>query len=449
MKLERRTHVLVAAFAVTCFLSCLLPATAEREFRPRPGRREGPRPRKPRDDRDGKRREPRKRGYSIEQAVSNRAQLHTIAFSGLAFMTGDPGSCTFIPPGKVADFFGFQYMRDIDAAGKGHNPIFLDRVAGNVMYILSDKQRSMFERAARNQEEFFRAIALKRFPLIRAFHQELTGDIPAGSAGLSKKAVMKYTGEIFELDAQLAYQRAEVFGALAASLTGEQKEYLGKMKFGDYSTWPDMDVRNLRGYRPRGATKLVSVGYMTLASEFFSWYAGTVKADTYFCPERHGTYFGGFYMKDMPAMGKRDFDISTSLTGDSGAMFLESLTPEQRAHITGIIKKQGKALMEIVEVRRAISTKLRGFLKGVTPARKDVLDLGRKYGELDGELSYYYTTAFAKVYRTLSQEQKKNLVKLRNLDMREDGTAFIYSDRIRSPKVPDTSFLFGVNGDGN
>ncbi|MDP7132546.1 MAG: hypothetical protein QF437_18770, partial [Planctomycetota bacterium] len=88
-------------------------------------------------------------------------------------------------------------------------------------------------------------------------------------------------------------------------------------------------------------------------------------------------------------------------------------------------------------------------LKGVTPARKDVLDLGRKYGELDGELSYYYTTAFAKVYRTLSQEQKKNLVKLRNLDMREDGTAFIYSDRIRSPKVPDTSFLFGVNGDGN
>ena len=31
--------------------------------------------------------------YSIEQAVSDQAQLHTIAFSGLAFITGDFGAC--------------------------------------------------------------------------------------------------------------------------------------------------------------------------------------------------------------------------------------------------------------------------------------------------------------------------------------------------------------------
>jgi hypothetical protein len=53
--------------------------------------------------------------YSIEQAVSDKAQLHTIAFDGLAFLTGDFGSDTFLPPGKVSDYFGFQYMRDIDA----------------------------------------------------------------------------------------------------------------------------------------------------------------------------------------------------------------------------------------------------------------------------------------------------------------------------------------------
>ena len=43
-----------------------------------------------------------------------------------------------MPPGKVCDFFGFQYMRDIDAAEKGHNPMFLDRVAGNVLKTLND-----------------------------------------------------------------------------------------------------------------------------------------------------------------------------------------------------------------------------------------------------------------------------------------------------------------------
>src|SRR5512138_110658 len=71
--------------------------------------------------------------HSLAQAVSDEAQLHTIAFSGLAFITGDFGASTFIPPGKVCDFFGFQYMRDIDAARKGHNPMFLNRVAANVL----------------------------------------------------------------------------------------------------------------------------------------------------------------------------------------------------------------------------------------------------------------------------------------------------------------------------
>ena len=52
--------------------------------------------------------------YSIEQAASDNAQLHTIAFNGLAFLTGDFGADTFLPPGKVCDFSGFQYMRDID-----------------------------------------------------------------------------------------------------------------------------------------------------------------------------------------------------------------------------------------------------------------------------------------------------------------------------------------------
>lgn len=67
--------------------------------------------------------------YSIEQAVSDQAQLHTIAFDGLAFLTGDFASDTFLPPGKVSDYFGFQYMRDVDAKEGGHNTSFLTRIA--------------------------------------------------------------------------------------------------------------------------------------------------------------------------------------------------------------------------------------------------------------------------------------------------------------------------------
>ena len=379
--------------------------------------------------------------YSVEQAMSDQAQLHTIAFSGLAFLTGDFGACTFLPPGKVCDFFGFQYMRDIDAAHKGHNPMFLDRVAGNVLKTLSDEQRKTFETLARQQAPQFKDLAQKRFPLIKAFCRELNGEIPAGSQGLNKEAVIQYVGEIFAFDAELSYARAEAFGKIAASFTPEQKTYLAKMKFGDFNTWPEVDMEKLK--LPRGSAELVNVAYMTYASEFFSWYAGSVEADTYFCPERHGTYFGGFYMKDMPAMGKRDYDISTSVTGDSGKTFLEILDEGQRKNITAIPDLQRKALKEIVDVRRQICTELRRFLKGEQADKEKVLALGRRYGELDGEMSYCYATAFAKVNKTLTEKQRADLVKLRNLEGYKSPPAFIYSQAMEgNVPLPDTNPFF-------
>ena len=405
--------------------------------------RDEPPPRRDRDDnrppdrgrRDGPRR------YSIEQAVSDRAQLHTIAFSGLAFLTGDFGACTFIPPGKVCDFFGFQYMRDIDATQKGHNPMFLDRAAGNVLKTLTDAQRGTFEALARKEAEPLDRLARKRWPLIKAFCRQSSGDVPAGSPGLNRAAVVRYVGDLFAFDAELSLARAEAYGAVAAALTPEQKAALGRMRFGDFTTWPEVDMGAYK--LPRGTEKLVNVAYMTFASEFFSWYAGSVEADTYFCPERHGTYFGGFYMKDMPAMGKRDFDISTSLTGDRGKTFLEILDEDQRRNITALPDLQRQALREAVDVRRAISTELRKSLTGASPDQEKVLALGRRYGELDGEMSHAYATAFARVNRTLTETQRAELMKLRDLEGYTSAPAYVYSTPVREAgALPDTDRFF-------
>ena len=379
--------------------------------------------------------------YSLEQALSDQAQLHTIAFSGLAFVTGDFGAATFIPPGKVCDFFGFQYMRDIDVAQKGHNPIFLDRVAGNVLRTLTDDQRQTFAIMARREAEQLNDLAKKRWPLIKAFCRALHGDIPAGSPGLNKAAVTAYVGDLFAIDAQLSDARAEVYGKIAASLSPEQKAFLGKMKFGDFNTWPEVDMDQYK--LPRGTDKLVNVAYMTYASEFFSWYAGSITADTYFCPERHGTYFGGFYMKDMPAMGKRNYDISTAITGDSGQEFLNLLSADQRRYVTAIPDLQRPALQEIVTVRRAIATELRKFLSVGQADPAKVLALGRRYGQLDGELSYDYATAFAKVNCTLTDTQRTALTKLRNLEGYTSAAAYIYSTPVQEVvQLPNTDSFF-------
>lgn len=425
----------LAAAAVLAF--CLSPlVVAQNQPRP-PPRDQQNRPAPPRDkDKSGGRQQ-----YSISQAVSDQAQLHTIAFSGLAFITGDYGACTFLPPGKVCDFFGFQYMRDIDAAGKGHNPMFLGRVAGNVLFILTDAQRAQFEKAARQEAEELRKLAEMRLPLIKAFWRELKGEVPQGSAGLNQEAVAQYVGDVFAFDADISYRRAQLFAQVAAAFTPEQKAYMAKMKFGDFNTWPEVDAEKYK--LPRGTEKMVNVAYMTYASEFFSWYAGSVEADTYFCPERHGTYFGGFYMKDMPAMGKRDYDISTSVTGDSGKAFLDALTTEQRACVTGIMDRQRKDLTEMIAVRRAISTELRRFLNGETADKEKVTALGRRYGELDGRMSWEYATAFAKVNKTLTADQRQLFVKLRNLEGYTSAPAYIYSDALKTlPSMTDAERFF-------
>jgi len=91
-------------------------------------------------------------GYTIQQAASWKAQLDTYAFLGLAFLTGTFGADTFMPPGKVADYFGLEYMRDIDAAEAGHNNMFLTNICANVLAVLDDTQKGLLKDLAVREE---------------------------------------------------------------------------------------------------------------------------------------------------------------------------------------------------------------------------------------------------------------------------------------------------------
>lgn len=379
------------------------------------------------------------RRYSVEQAISDRAQLHTIAFDGLAFLTGDLGGNTFLPPGKVADFCGFQYMRDVDENELGHNTSFVPRVADNILFILSDDQKTELIALAKEQEQILTEFAHKRFPLVKAFCRQLEGTIPEGSTGLNREAVMHYAAEIYAIDGLLSYRRAEVLGGIIRALTDQQKTYLSKMVFSNSATWPELEGQ----VDKQSLSHTAHVAVMTYASEMYSWYAGNVDADVYFCPERHATYFGSFFMKDIPAMGDNNYSISTSLTGDSGEGFLATLTEPQRKLVTGLVDQQRQDLTKIVKTRRAIATELRRFMKESVVAKDKVMTLSKRYGELDGEIAYFYATTFAKVAKTLTPDQKKKLLKLRNLaDKFTCKGAFLFSEAIAMPQIPNTDFLF-------
>jgi len=278
-----------------------------------------------------------------------------------------------------------------------------------------------------------------RLPLIKAFRRNLEGDLPAGAKVLDKDALVKYSADLYLLDGRLAFERAKVTGGIIRGFSDQQKAALAKLKFGDSRTWPDLPAQIDRRSMPHE----VNVAVMTYASEMFSWYAGSLEADTYFCPERHGMYFGGFGMKTAPAMGKQNYSISMTLTGDDGEALLATLTAAQRQVIANVINLQRADLAEIVATRRAIATELRRFHTGESADQDKVLALSERYGELDGEMSYFYATAFAQVARTLTAPQKEALNRMRTFNPSDPKGPFLYSDPIEMPVIANTDFLFG------
>jgi hypothetical protein len=386
--------------------------------------------------------------FTMNQTLSDGAQRTTLAFAGLAMMTGNLEAQSFFPPGKVADYTGFQYLRDNDPDNMGHNTSFLTRIANNVIYVLNDSQFGQLKTLAIAQMIDIDRYGYQRYPLMKAFRRTLDGNLPAGSSGLNLNAVKKASRELYLLDGQISFDRAVLYSEILRSLDPTQTAYLDAMKGKGWASWPDVadaQIRSRMATLPQGT----SVAVMTYASDLFSWYAGSVEADVYFCPERHGTYFGSFYIKDAPAIGHEGYSIDEQLTATAGAALSDSskgyVTPGQAARMSSLVDTQRNNLYagatSIVAIRTQVANLLRSLrtITGSTDAiRTQVLALSQTYGDLDGENNYYYATVFAEVYRTLSDEQKTRLAALRKSIMSgtyADGTPFDYS-------VATTPFLY-------
>jgi hypothetical protein len=379
--------------------------------------------------------------YTLTQAISDEAQRNTISFDGLAFLTGNLGSQSFLPPGKVADYSGFQYFRDNDPTNLGHNTSFVTIISFNILHILTSEQISMFVDRAQSQIDMINEFSYKRYPLLKAFRRLKDGELPAGTTSLSKDEVMAYAGELYRIDGQISYDRAQLFGEIISSLSSEQKARLSALKaLNGIGKWDSTLVNPLEGMN---LERDISVAVMTYASEIYAWYAGTVTSDVYFCPERHGTYFGSFYLKDWPAMGNPNYTIDETLTASAGQNFLAILTTAQADKVRGIVDLQRDALNELVTKRKAISTELRKFLSSQAADQSTILSLSERYGELDGELSYYYATIFTEVYNSLSTDQKAKLTKTASdLGYIDPSGGFLYSEPVQMPEIISTDFMF-------
>jgi len=384
--------------------------------------------------------------FNMAQTISDGAQGTTLAFSGLALMTGNLDAQSFFPPGKVADYTGFQFLRDNDPDNMGHNTSFLTRVANNAIYILTDSQLAQLSSLAATQQAQIDLYGYKRYPLMQAFRRLTDGTIPSGSTGLNLNAMKKASRELYLIDGQISFDRAVLYANIINSLSASQKAYFAAMKGKGWSSWPDITDAQISA-KLSGLAQGSKVAVMTYASDIYSWYAGSLEADIYFCPERHGTYYGGFYIKDAPAVGHEGYSIDEQMTATAGAALIDTskgyVNQSQATTMYSLVATQKDNLNAIVSTRTQIATLLRSLLTSPGSAdavKSQVLALSATYGELDGADNYYYATTFAQVYKTLSADQKSKLATLRKSMMSgkyADGTVFDFS-------VATTPFLYSA-----
>lgn len=379
--------------------------------------------------------------YNIEQATSDKAQGMTISYDALAFITGDLGSDSFFPPGKVADFWGFQYLRDNDPSEMGHAGDFLTSAAMNTLNNLTADQRAQLVALAESQVDDINEYGYKRFVLMDAFRRLANNDLPAGTTGLDKEAVMAYSAELYQLDGQISFERAQLMGQILTSLSAEQRAYFDAMVGKGMLEWNTVQEPE----DIRGLDRDTKVAVMTYAADLFSWYAGSIEADVYFCPERHGTYFGSFYLKDIKAMSDPTYSIPTNLTGDLGELMLTKLTPDQAQLITSLVDVQKPSLQGLVDAREQISMELRKFKDGSAADQATVMNLMSQYGAYDGEIIYNMAVNFAAVKNSLTPAQQAELDALRTEllgDVSHPTGAYLYSQAIPMPEIPNSDFLF-------
>lgn len=378
--------------------------------------------------------------FTMKQTLSSGAQINTIAFSGLAFYSGSFYASTFYPPGKIADYFGFQFMRDNDLSESGHNTDFLTKAAWHTMNILNSQQIQKLIDLASEQEQLFNNYAIGRLLLIKAFHRYLDGDLPSGTTMLDIEKVKEVSANLYIIDGEISYRRAVVFAEVIKSLSLDQKKIFSTFSNTGMKEWtmPERPTVSI----PKGLNTWV----MSNASELFSWYLRDIQADIYFCPERQGTYFGGFYMKDAPAVGNPGYDIDSEATANKGSGMLQNiLTKTQSDLIKEIYPAVTDALNNIFEIRTKIATELRKErVAAGTTNKTTIINLSKEYGEYDGVYNYEMVERFVKVGKTLDLEQKVALNKLRDLDNYPDkpGMVFIYSAETKEPAIESSDFLF-------
>eukprot|EP00808_Paulinella_micropora_P025307 g7364.t1 len=394
----------------------------------------------------------------FDSSLRSIVMLKTWGYAGLAWLTGNLCSDSFLPPGKVGEMMGFQFTRDSEPNGLGHNSMFSDYISQHVFSLLTDEQLLTLSAPWREQSYVDLTIAMvsARQPLNYELRKLIAH--PANPSLLNLSAVVSYWQDWQEMDGKVTIRRAKALGAVIRSLNASMLADIRTFTVPKANTpaqptalWETNRLRFQRLGIQGGFTRTLWTGetmndnslLVTLGNQLMSWISEGDYADIYFAPEQVADLFGAFYLKDLEIFNVHaGSTVNLDETADRGQAFLDMLPPALYTKLAGVaaaaVSWPNGQLAQMYNIRANISHALRALQTGTALADEAaVLALFREHGRVDGELIAQCAKIFAEIYWALDRDGFCKLHALRppSIPEAECPGAWFLASQIKTPLV--------------
>ena len=161
--------------------------------------------------------------------LESRPEQNTFGYAGLAWLTDNLCSDSFLPPGKIGEFMGFQFIRDSEPNGLGHNSQFSDYISQYIFTKLTDGQLALLASLANDPSHLntTKFVLTSRADMSNSLRKLLLSSDKLSYLNLD--AVAKVYGEIQQSNGLIILERAKKIGSIirdmSQTLKAEIKEF--------------------------------------------------------------------------------------------------------------------------------------------------------------------------------------------------------------------------------
>jgi hypothetical protein len=362
---------------------------------------------------------------------------------------------TFFPPGELIDFWGFQWIRDTDVDGQGHNSNYAAYAANAILNVLNDTQKGWILDHSYTQVGVLNISSISLANMTSSTYDGLVyGRLPFQMAvrdsralNMVKSRVVKYFGSMYLLAGRVAISRAKLFVRLKNSLNPTQLQTLNS-----YTGFYSFPSTSTDTFCSKANGEYVGLMYKTVAGDFLAWFKGNQLRDAYFAPERVASYFGLFYLKDIISLERNALGLSTTidsaLTGNYGLNLQKLLNGDQRPFMTNLLNSELPYAYKLYYARSNITSLLRGFVSGSVNETL-ILSFAKQIGEYDGAISYFAALALNGIKATLNQTQVANFASLIEEEIPKCEGYYYLSYNLPMPAVNPCFVTYFVDDSSN